>query len=33
VRDGELHNEEYWQFMRLQAEQFVAFWGVACPAC
>lgn len=25
VRDGQLHNEEYWQFMRLQAEQFVAF--------
>lgn len=25
VRDGQLQNEEYWQFMRLQAEQFVAF--------
>lgn len=25
VREGQLHNEEYWQFMRLQAEQFIAF--------
>lgn len=25
VSDGQLHNDEYWQFMRLQAEQFLAF--------